>query len=254
MNGRKRYSREELITILQELAKKLGRRPERRDLQSVKGTDYPCFRQVSLTFGTWSKGIAAAGLGDTRRPRKSATTSPCKYCGKTIEHTKGIQRVFCSFSCRSEYKIMVGKDREKSDRRFGKRDAIRLFGDKCERCGTAPYPEYQTLRGSMSLPSMLDVHHIHGEKVSSKPNDLCILCPTCHALATRGITIYYRDSSGKLCWDDLTAAEHAKIQQDYQARRKAHSVELAAKKRQELKVRQSELHGNEHEDTGRNDQ
>jgi len=52
-------------------------------------------------------------------------------------------------------------------------------------------------------PAMLDVHHIDGDRFNNDVRNLAVLCPTCHALATRRITTYYRNAKDVLCWEDV---------------------------------------------------
>ncbi len=53
-----KYSREELISLLQKAAKRLDRLPTSRDFKGVQ----PAYHRFESKFGSWNKAIAAAGL------------------------------------------------------------------------------------------------------------------------------------------------------------------------------------------------
>ncbi len=53
-----KYSREDLVRLLQEAAKRLERKPTSRDFKGVQ----PAYHRFESKFGSWNKAIEAAGL------------------------------------------------------------------------------------------------------------------------------------------------------------------------------------------------
>lgn len=234
MNGRKRFTRQELLKMLRELADALGRRPERRDLENVKGTDRPSSQQITREFGSWSKGIKAAGLGDTRRPHKRKKKYICQHCGKEFQYFVSMDRKFCSSLCYASSNDSSGVAPWADHRNV----AFRAWGEKCERCGYDSYLEYRKIQSSfMEYPSMLDVHHINKDRKNNTPENLAVLCSNCHALATRNITVYSRSASGKLQWVDLSVEEYKARELERREAQKIKSREYANKRRKDATVR-----------------
>ena len=64
----------------------------------------------------------------------------------------------------------------KSHNAYAKKEALRVYGKKCEIC---------------HYDLVVDVHHIKGKNTieSNQINNLVILCPNCHALITRKIIL-----------------------------------------------------------------
>lgn len=256
MNGRKVYSREELIDFIQRYTKEIGRIPERSDFIGIKDKDVPSVSQLIKLFGSFLKALQAAGFGNGKKFKRRLNQGICQYCGKPFEFysTKSNTRKYCSVSCRSEHKKEEGiKHRNISrDRGTDRYSAFSVYGEKCERCGWEQPKGYYAIRHHRKSPTLLEVHHIKGSSISSLIEDLCVLCPICHAMATRGITEYSRDSSGNLYWEDLSVEEYNENQLFRLNERRKREREAMRNRR--LKMRQSELHENEHEEIDRNDQ
>ena len=115
---------------------------------------------------------------------------PCKCCKKPISPRGRNQSrpfVYCSTLCQNrwqnEQKIkawMAGKYDGVRGRQLQLSQTIRNYildkrGHKCNKCGWAvPHPV------SGKVP--VQVHHIDGNALNTKQNNLEILCPNCHSL------------------------------------------------------------------------
>lgn len=63
------WTRESIVEALQRWAAEHGRQPTQEDWH-IAGVDYPRARLVAARFGTWSAGLAAAGMRARRGPRR----------------------------------------------------------------------------------------------------------------------------------------------------------------------------------------
>lgn len=63
------WTRESIVEALQRWAAEHGRQPTQEDW-NLAGVDYPRARLVAARFGTWSAGLAAAGMRARRGPRR----------------------------------------------------------------------------------------------------------------------------------------------------------------------------------------
>ena len=115
---------------------------------------------------------------------------PCKCCGKKIgPRGRNPSRpiVYCSPKCQNEWQNAKKVNDWKAGRYNGTRGAqlqlsqtIRNWildqpGHKCSRCGWKK-PNPTTGR----VP--VQVHHIDGNALNTKEENLEVLCPNCHAL------------------------------------------------------------------------
>ena len=115
---------------------------------------------------------------------------PCKCCRKPISpngRNKHRPVVYCSTLCQNRYqnglKIkawLAGKFEGVRGSQFQLSSTIRNYiletrGHKCNKCGWAvPHPV------SGKVP--VQVHHIDGNALNTKQDNLEVLCPNCHAL------------------------------------------------------------------------
>ena len=67
-NRTKKYSKNQLIEILQQWANKNGRIPTEKDF--YKNLDLPNFKTYRREFGTWNNALIVAGIGIRQRERE----------------------------------------------------------------------------------------------------------------------------------------------------------------------------------------
>ena len=115
-------------------------------------------------------------LEHLRNPRK------CMQCGKPVKNPCS---VFCSNECFRAHEwnekkkaiqesgILVTDHCGETNSKVAKRYLSETFGNKCSKCGISE------LNGS---PVPLQVHHLDGDAMNSKIENLVLLCPTCHAM------------------------------------------------------------------------
>lgn len=93
---------------------------------------------------------------------------------------------FCSLKCQTNYRHKININNWKSGidigyktngivKNFIKRYLLDKFGHKCSQCGWNKI--HKILK-----KSPLEVHHIDGNYINNKEENLTILCPNCHAL------------------------------------------------------------------------
>lgn len=208
MNGNfHNLTKEELLEYLKKFHRETGRVPQKRDL--IGNPEYPSISHYVKTFGLFSTAIIEAGLRKTKRPRPTRSTKHCENCGESFEvFESNKSKRFCSTGCSSFFKIKNAQS-EKSDSRSYRALAIFHYGASCERCGWDEWNMYQGKRGIKGLvfdPVVIEVHHCDENRENNHKDNLAVLCPNCHRLATVGITTYWRED-GKLCWKDATLDE-----------------------------------------------
>lgn len=113
---------------------------------------------------------------------KGKRSNTCLYCGKPITSANE----YCNSKCHSDYKY----EKYIQDWKDGKEDGLKgmfelsgrirryLFeknNNKCELCGWGEVNKFTNL-----VP--LQVHHIDGNAVNNKEDNLQLLCPNCHTL------------------------------------------------------------------------
>lgn len=115
--------------------------------------------------------------GKTKYPSKK-----CPYCGKDIFG----KSEYCSIDCRTKYrrKIYIEKWKSgeysgvigKDDIAFAIRDYIKSkYNNSCQICGWNKVNPHTGL-----VP--LHIHHIDGNCLNNKEDNLQLLCPNCHSL------------------------------------------------------------------------
>lgn len=107
----------------------------------------------------------------------------CLYCGKILNHNN---KKYCDNKCQNEYEYKQYIERWKRGEENGivgkadisnhiKRYLFEKHNNKCEKCNwdeKNPYTE--------NIP--LQVHHIDGDALNNKEDNLQLLCPNCHSL------------------------------------------------------------------------
>ena len=106
----------------------------------------------------------------------------CLYCGKEISR----RSKFCDNSCHAKYEEqeyikrwlngeengLIGKDDIKT---AIKNYLFEIHSNSCEKCGWNKVNPY-----TGRVP--LQIHHIDGNCMNNKPENLQLLCPNCHSL------------------------------------------------------------------------
>lgn len=98
----------------------------------------------------------------------------CIHCNGTLKSGK----IYCSSECSTEHKISISKTifDNNQPNNFGprilKRCLIQNFGHKCSNCKNTEW---------MNKPIPLEIEHIDGNSQNNKKENLCLLCPNCHA-------------------------------------------------------------------------
>lgn len=111
--------------------------------------------------------------------------SNCLNCGKKFEIMHSCRGKFCCNKCAQEYKykhsILLWKQGKKSGTNsfkcatYVRRYLFEKYHNKCQICGWGKINKY-----TGKIP--LQVHHIDGNCLNNKENNLMLLCPNCHSL------------------------------------------------------------------------
>lgn len=154
---------------------------------------------MRLKNGTWS-----------RQPREYST---CIFCGKKFKRYSNSIGKFCSLKCFFDNKkkikdeddeVLIDKwlngeidgtqEKQFTYKPFVRKYLFRKYDSKCQKCG------WGEINKSTNLVP-LQIHHIDGDALNNKVENLELLCPNCHALtdnfgsrnknATEGRSFYY---------------------------------------------------------------
>lgn len=118
--------------------------------------------------------------------RGTAKTGICRNCGKEFILYKGSMGIYCCHDCQMDYQykewIKKWKNGEEDGLSGGytvskriRRYLFEKYGNKCQKCGWGEVNEYTGL-----VP--LQVHHVDGNCLNNKEENLELLCPNCHSL------------------------------------------------------------------------
>lgn len=212
MGNRKRYSKEELREFVLKFLNSEGRYPERRDW--LHNPVYPSSSQMNREFGSWGRAMIEMGFRSTPKEHKRKVKAQCKFCGTPFTHYKDKQEC-CSLKCRDAFALKFG-DGKHTDTRSYRVRAFKAYGAACERCGYKEFTQYSSKRRvgvASHCPISLQVHHLDGNRKRNGVENLAVLCPNCHTLATVGVTRYLR-SKGVLRWEDKSVEEWQSIVED----------------------------------------
>ena len=163
---KKDYTKKDILDYLKGIKKILGRSPSSRDLNKIPG---PAPSTIIRRFGYWSKALKEAGIRPQTHQlqtgeRSFIRTNWRKMTDKEIAKKLGVTEVVIKYY-RMNYNLW--KNRKGTAKSTYRKEAMRLYGEKCEICGIG----------------ICEWHHIIPK--STQSDDWCILCPTCHAVITR---------------------------------------------------------------------
>lgn len=163
---KKDYTRKDILDYLKGVYKILGKSPSSRDLNKFPG---PAPRTIIRRFGYWSKALKEAGIRPKTHQLKIGERSFIrmhwrKMTDKEIAKKLGVTEVVIKYY-RMNYNLW--KNRKGTAKSTFRKEALKLYGKKCEVCGVG----------------ICEWHHIIPK--STQSDEWCILCPTCHAVITR---------------------------------------------------------------------
>ena len=133
-----------------------------------------------LKNGEWSK--------------RKAKFHKCLFCGKEFIHYPSSTGKFCSLKCFFDYYKKIKDERDEiliekwlkgeidgtikkhfTYKPFVRKYLFRKYNNKCQKCGQG---EVNKATGLVPL----QIHHIDGDALNNKEENLELLCPNCHAL------------------------------------------------------------------------
>lgn len=163
---KKDYSNNDILNYLKGVEKILGRSPSSRDLNKFPG---PAPRTIIRRFGRWSEALKKAGIRPKtnqllKGERSFIRLNWQRMTDKQIAHKLGVTDTVIKYY-RMNYNLW--KNRKGTSKATFKKEALKLYGKKCEVCNL----------------KICEWHHIKAN--SRNPHDWCILCSLCHAAITR---------------------------------------------------------------------
>lgn len=167
---KKDYSNKDILDYLKGIQKVLGRSPSSRDLNEFPG---PAPRTIIRRFGYWSKALKEAGMRPQTHQLQKGECSFIrmnwrKMTDKQIAEKLGVTEVVIKYY-RMNYNLW--KNRKGTSKSTFRKEALKLYGEKCEVCGI----------------EICEWHHIIPK--STQPDNWCILCSLCHSVITRKLII-----------------------------------------------------------------
>ena len=102
----------------------------------------------------------------------------CQCCKAEFRALTGSAKKFCSTECQHEakkqnhYSQWMSGEKEKFDPRALRGLIERRDGWCCSACGLSSW---------LDKPIPLEVEHKDGNSQNNRPENLCLLCPNCHA-------------------------------------------------------------------------
>lgn len=153
------------------------------------------YEEIGRQYGCCGANVkkAAIKLGIKLFPRrnvneketfnKGVRKKKCLNCGRVLV---GSQKEYCSIACQTEYaykkhiKEWLDGKRNGSDKYGNVSDYVKKYvaekcGEKCQICGFSGKSKY-------TGKSILQIHHIDGDCMNNKEENLQLLCPNCHAM------------------------------------------------------------------------
>lgn len=125
----------------------------------------------------------AASYNNLQRSTTKERNTHCLNCGKELPKTAV---KYCDNHCKGEYEYKQYIERWKKGQETGtvgkydicvrvKRYLFEKFNNKCQLCG---WDKVHPITGNVPL----QVHHIDGDCLNNKEENLQLLCPNCHSL------------------------------------------------------------------------
>ena len=147
-----------------------------------------CGNQKEIQTSHLVQGLIQS-CGCLSHTRLDGTYGPkyCLNCGKKLNKN---EQKYCSILCQNEYqrkqaieKIFNGEDsglKQATTSNPKIKDSLRTYllkraEYKCEKCGCDWINPY-------SNQTILEIHHIDGDRTNNLENNLQVLCPNCHAM------------------------------------------------------------------------
>lgn len=167
---KKDYTKKDILDYLKGVCKIIGRSPTSRDLSKFPG---PAPRTVIRRFGYWSKALKEAGIRPHTHQLQTGERSYIRLnwrgmTDKQIAEKLGVTEVVIKYY-RMNYNLW--KNRRGTAKSTYRKEALRLYGKKCEVCSI----------------TICEWHHIVPK--STNQEDWCILCSLCHAAITRKLIV-----------------------------------------------------------------
>lgn len=172
---------------------------EKDELERLINIEHVAYEEIGRKYGVTGAAVkkAAQRLGiETPQKRKinpsehfnrgTAKTATCPNCGNEFIVYASTTGKYCSHKCHMEHKHKIYIDKWKRGEVDGitgtymPSDHIRRYmleraDYKCEKCGWCETNEFHPT-------PPLQLHHIDGDCLNNKEENLIILCPNCHAM------------------------------------------------------------------------
>lgn len=163
---KKDYSKNDIIQYLKGVYKVLDKSPTFRDLHEFPG---PSPRTVVRRFGSWSKALKQAGIRPQKHQLRTGERSYIRMNWRKMADKEIAQKLGVTENVIKYYRMNYNlwKNRKGTAKSTYRREALRLYGERCEVCGI----------------EICEWHHIVPK--STKAENWCILCSLCHAAITR---------------------------------------------------------------------
>lgn len=166
--------------------------------KALKGEGHPCLHCGKPTGSTDRKRRYCSK--ECRAAVRPVKTKDCPQCGATFQYSSE-RRAFCSRTCadaaHSTRMVGTGNSRFKTGTSYAlwfrrMRPLIRERDEALCRACLQPDQPYQVKRaGKISMRSSLVVHHINEKPWDNRPQNLILLCKTCHGVHHKSATTPY---------------------------------------------------------------
>ena len=172
---------------------------EKNELERLINEEHVSYEEIGRRYGCTGSNIkkVAYRLGielPKRRAindketfnRGTAKKSTCRNCGKEFILYRGTKGIYCCHECQQEYQYKEWVKKWKKGEETGlsgkywlsdrlRRYMLEKNDCKCEKCG------YNTVNPYTGKP-ILQIHHIDGNCLNNKEENLQLLCPNYHCL------------------------------------------------------------------------